>query len=157
MRWTAAITLALLALPVSAEASDEKSLLFIPEDSDFRFQDIGRGPNETKWPFTEAEGTLSCAWILGDRMVTYFPRSNVDCQCDDPQNPEIKVNDNESFPHLVISTDPFELVFMNIKHRKLFAPTASTEELIKRVAQVYAIGLKLCEQPQGTYLRRSEL
>jgi hypothetical protein len=160
MRWAAGVGLVLLVASAVGAASaqrDEKSLFFMPKDSDFRFQDVGQGPNETNWPFAEAEGTLSCAWILGARMVTYFPRSIVDCQCADPENPDEVAADNETLPHLSISTDPFELIFVNMAHRRLFAPTASTEELIKRVAPLYAIGLKLCDQPQGTYLRRSEL
>jgi hypothetical protein len=151
----AALIIATLLGATAPALADERSLFYVPEDTDFRFQDIDRRPNEEKWPFAEDSGTLSCAWVLGDRMVTYFPRSNVDCQCDDPENPE--AGESASLPYLSLSTDPIDLIVLNMAHRKQFAQTVPIEELIKRVAPYYAIGLKLCEQPQGTYLRRSEL
>jgi hypothetical protein len=129
----------------------ERDWFRMPQEEDFRFQQIARGPNETNWPFTEDSGLVSCAFVMGQPIVTFFPDSVVNCDCDEDTA-------EEGVPrHLTLSINPFDLVFLNIANRELLAPTSGVEELIERIAPYYVIGRRLCDQPRGSQLGPGEL
>lgn len=123
-------------------ASDEKSFFHLPGEGDFRFQTIAKAENEKDWPFAAAEGYLACVWSTGQRQV-YF----VDKQA-------LVVGDPRT---LAISSDPFQLAFINLGKGHLFAPNGGLEDLIRRVAPFVQLGQQLCDQPRGTEIGPGEL
>jgi hypothetical protein len=135
---------------------NERSFWHMPGEKDFRSQEVAKGPNETAWPFAEANGVITCSWVTGQRQVLWFPASSRGCDCDG----DGEVDDGSApdpAPVLYLSVNPFELVFLNITHRELFLPTKDIPELIARVAPYYTMGMRLCDQPLGTHLDVNEL
>ena len=49
----------------------EKDFFNLPDEYEFRMQQIARADHETEWPFSVDHGLLACVWGLGQRL-TYF-------------------------------------------------------------------------------------
>ncbi|MBE7185652.1 MAG: hypothetical protein INR68_14740 [Methylobacterium mesophilicum] len=135
-----------MALAASAPVmlADEKSFFHIPGVNDFRTQRITRaGAAEKNWPFTVAEGTLACAYVMG-RPVVYFVED---------QNEAAKAAPRT----VIVSVDPMDLSFGNMGAQDLVAEPGDLAELIPRMAPFAQAGARLCEQPPGAALDSGEL
>jgi hypothetical protein len=126
--------IALLAM--SLTLAGEKSFFHFPDGYEFRFQKISRADKEGGWAFSVDSGYLGCAWGMGQRITGF----NTDPSPDEPEKVRL----------LVLSPDPFQLVFSNIANADLFAPSNSVEERIKLVGPFTDMAQKLCNQPAGT-------
>jgi hypothetical protein len=142
-----ALILATLLVATAPVRADERSLFYMPNDSDFRHQSISKGPNEEKWPFAENSGQIACAWILGAQAVYFIPESEI----------EGPLAEDEDYRVLIVSTNPIEMMVSNAAQRDLLLPMPSLEDQIKRIAPYYALGLKLCDMQRGTHLGPAEL
>ena len=142
-----ALILATLLGATAPAIADERSLFHMPNDNDFRHQNIAKGPNEQKWPFAETSGQIACAWILGAQAVYFIPESEI----------EGEAAEDDNYRVLIVSTNVIEMMISNAAQRDLLLPMASLEEQIKRIAPYYALGLKLCDMQRGTVLGPAEL
>ncbi len=124
-----------LALVASAPVfvADEKSFFHMPGTEDFRTQTVSRTAGETEWPFTVDEGTLACAYVMGQRAVYFVEKTDT---------PEPRV--------VVLSTNPFDLALANLGRTELLTPRDDLATLVGRVAPFVQAGERLCEQPRGT-------
>lgn len=137
---TGAVAAMAIAAPLAV--SSEQGWFHIPGADDFRVQSIARTDNETDWPFAVDEGYLLCAWVLGQRVV-YFSTE-----------PE----DEDAEPRLiVVSSDPFDIMFAGIMDRALLAPYDDMKQLVERFAPFQRLGQKLCDQPRGSQIGPGEL
>ena len=143
----AALIFALLLSAAAPAIADERSLFYMPNDNDFRHQNISKAPNEEKWPFAETSGQIACAWILGAQAVYFIPLSEI----------EGIAAEDENYRVLIVSTNVIEMMISNAANRDLLLPMASLEEQIKRIAPYYTLGLKLCDMQRGTHLGPAEL
>ena len=143
----AALIFAALLGATAPAIADERSLFYMPNDNDFRHQNISKAPNEQKWPFAETSGQIACAWIMGAQAVYFIPQSEI----------EGVAADDDNYRVLIVSTNVIEMMISNAANRDLLLPMVSLEEQIKRIAPYYAIGLKLCDMQRGTYLGPAEL
>lgn len=124
---------------------NERGLFHFPTSEDaFRVQRIDRTDRERDWPFSVDSGYLMCVWLMGERTV-YF----VDRLRDDEEHELPRV--------VVVSTNPLDLVFVNMGAKDLFAPVDSIEQLIVRVAAFASLGRRLCDQPRGSDIGPGEL
>lgn len=135
---------ATLAVAAPLVLANERSLFHFPTTEDaFRLQRIERTGNEQEWPFSIASGYLMCAWLFGERVV-YFAAP--------PEEGE------EVFQRIVvISTNPLDLLVVNIGQNDLFAPVDGMEQLIPLVAPFERLGKRLCDQPRGSDIGPGEL
>ncbi len=140
-----AATMAAVAAPFIL--ADEQGLFHMPDASEVRLQRISRSGNEADWPFSIETGTLACMWSAGKRVVTFL--EEVEAPDDEHEAPPGR--------YVVVSVNPFDLVFLNIAYRDLYLPADTVETLIKRVAPFAALGERLCDQPQGTIIGPGEL
>ena len=131
-----------LAVATPFVLAGERSFFHIPSEEDFRLQPIERTDNEREWPFTVDKGYLSCVYVRGKPTVYFTITEDVD---------------EGAAGTVVVSTDPIELVFVNIGRQGVFAPTSGLAELIKKVAPFENLGRRLCEQPRGTVVGPGEL
>jgi hypothetical protein len=142
-----ALIVATLLGASSPAFADERSLFYMPNDNDFRHQNISKAPNEQKWPFAETSGQIACAWIMGAQAVYFIPQSEI----------EGVAAEDDDYRILIVSTNPIEMMISNAANRDLLLPMVSLEDQIKRIAPYYALGLKLCDMQRGTYLGPAEL
>jgi pyruvate dehydrogenase complex dehydrogenase (E1) component len=89
---------------------------------------------------------LACVWGLGQRL-TYFVEDLGEKAAEPGVDPRL----------LVLTTNPFDLVFVNMEHRDLFAPNQTIEQRIRLVAPFVTIAQKLCDQPPGSAIGPAEL
>ncbi|MGL4405175.1 MAG: hypothetical protein ACRCT6_05400 [Notoacmeibacter sp.] len=125
---------------------DERSLFYLPQDTDFRTQWIEKKPGEINWPFTEVAGCLTCAWLMGAPAVYFVP-----------DTPEYRDDEATDFPVLILSVNPLEILMSNADYAGQFVPMATIEEKIKRLAPFVAMGHALCNQPRGGQVGPAEL
>lgn len=118
-----------------------------PDLGDIRLQKISRSGNEVEWPFSIDTGTIACVWSAGKKVVTFL--EEVEAPDDEHEAPPGR--------YVIVSVNPFDLVFLNIANRDLFVPADTVETLIKRVAPFAALGERLCDQPRGTTIGPAEL
>jgi hypothetical protein len=130
-----------LATPTKADGVLE----FLDSDA-VRLQKIEKSPNENTWPFTVAEGYLTCQKGLGQRAV-FFVSVN---EGEEPGGDDIN-------GMVILSRDPFELTVGNIASRHLLRQMDSVEDLLKAVIPYYQLGKRLCDQPAGARLGPGEL
>lgn len=130
------------ALPFSLAAGDEQSLFHLPGEGDFRIQAVSRAESETDWPFAAAEGYLACTYVFGQRQVYFIDKGALD-----------PVKDRA----LSISSDPFQMAFVNLGRADGFAPNKGLEDLLRRVGPFVAAGQRLCDQPRGATIGPGEL
>ncbi|MEO4001665.1 hypothetical protein [Mesorhizobium sp. CAU 1732] len=129
--------------------SDERSLFYIPGPEDVRFQKISRTGNEKDWPFTVDDGTLSCVWSGGQKIVQF-----IETVPDDLDEHEVE----GYVPDMVfVSSNPFDITLLNIGSRHLIVQVDTVEELIERMAPFERLGRRLCDQPRGTDIGPGEL
>ena len=140
-----AATIAAVAAPFVL--ADEKGMLHVPDASEVRLQAISRSGNEAEWPFSVASGLLACVWSGGRRVVSFIEQ---------PEDPDDE-HDAPPGRHVIVSANPFELTFLNISSRELFLQADTVETLVKRVAPFEALGLRLCDQTQGSTIGPGEL
>ena len=135
---------AVLAAAAPLLLANERSLFHFPTAADaFRMQRIERTERELEWPFSINAGYLLCVWMLGERVV-YFA--------------EPPGEDEDEFHRVVvISSDPLDLVFVNIGQNDLFAPFDGIGQLVERGAPFVRLGNRLCDQPRGTEIGPAEL
>lgn len=126
--------------------ASEKDFFNLPDEYEFRIQKISRVDHEAKWPFSVDKGLLACVWGLGQRL-TYFVEDLGEAADDPDANPRI----------LILTINPFDLIFVNMQHRDLFAPDQTIEQRIEAVAPLVTVALRLCDQPPGTVVGPSEL
>lgn len=136
--------LALAPVPGIVAIADERSLFHIPSVEDVRQQRIARTDNEHDWPFAVDEAYLSCVYVMGEPTVymTWLPDGATDA---------------DEARTVVVSTDPLDLMIVNIGSNDLFAPFADAGELIRRLAPFESLGHRLCEQPRGSSIGPGEL
>ena len=138
--------LAAIAVAAPVMLAGEKGFFNLPDEYEVRVQKIARTDRESQWPFSIDHGLLACVWGLGQRL-TYFVEDLGE-----------KANDPGAAPRLLIlTTNPFDLVFMNMEHRELFAPGQTIEQRILQVAPFVTIALRLCDQPPGSAIGPAEL
>lgn len=125
-------------------ANDERGLFHFPGSEDaWRIQKIERTGNEREWPFSGASGYLMCVWIFGDKVV-YFA-----------EPPPREGNDFERV--VLVSTNPFDLMVVNIGKNDVFIPFGGMEQMIQGLAPFVNLGRRLCDQPRGTEIGPGEL
>jgi hypothetical protein len=138
--------LAAIAVAAPVMLAGEKDFFNLPDDYEVRVQKIARTDRESEWPFAIDHGLLACVWGLGQRL-TYFVEDLGEKATAPDADPRI----------LVLTTNPFDLVFVNMAHRELFAPDQTIEQRIRLVAPFVAIAQKLCDQPPGSAIGPAEL
>lgn len=123
----------------------ERGLFHVPSsEDDFRIQRIDRTGGEKDWPFSVDGGYLMCVWLMGERTVYFADRLREE---DEDETPRV----------VVVSTNPFDLAFVNIGANDLFRPVDGLEQLIVRVAPYASLGRRLCDQPRGSDIGPGEL
>jgi len=138
--------LAAIVLAAPVVLAGEKDFFNLPDEYEVRFQKVARADRETEWPFAIDHGLLACVWGLGQRL-TYFVEDLGE-----------KATEPDAAPRfLILTTNPFDLVFTNMEHRDLFAPGQTIEQRIQQVAPFVTIALKLCDQPPGSAIGPAEL
>lgn len=138
--------LAAIAVATPLVLAGEKDFFNLPDEYEVRTQKIWRADREQDWPFAIDHGLLACVWGLGQRL-TYFVEDLGEAAADADANPRI----------LVLTTNPFDLIFINMADRDLFASGQSIEKRIELVAPFVTIALKLCDQPPGSNIGPAEL
>lgn len=138
------MTMSAVSLAVAAPfvLAGERSYFHLPSEEDFRIQSIERADNEREWPFTAEKGYLSCVYVTGKPTVYFTVTKDVD---------------DGAAGTVVVSTDPIQLVFVNIGRQGVYAPISDLAELIRKVAPFESLGRRLCDQPRGTVVRPGEL
>jgi len=134
--------LAAIAVAVPMVLAGEKDFFNLPDDYEVRVQKVSRADHETNWPFSVDHGALACVWGLGQRL-TYFVEDLVETDA----KPRV----------LVLTTNPFDLVFTNMAFRDLFAADQTIEQRIDAVAPLVTVALRLCDQPPGAVIGPAEL
>ncbi|MEO3384754.1 hypothetical protein [Mesorhizobium sp. CAU 1741] len=135
------------ALAVSAPMmlANEQGMFHFPTTEDaWRLQRIQRTDNEREWPFAAGAGYLMCVWILGERVV-YF--------AEPPQDADAK----EFNRVVVVSTNPLDLMMVNLGKNDVFAPFEGVEQLVLRLGPFVDLGRRLCSQPRGSEIGPGEL
>jgi len=126
-------------------ASDERGMFRFPKSEDVRLQTVMRSDNERDWPFSIDSGYLACVWSAGQKVVMFMEKlSRTEVEQRDPAV-------------VLVSTNPFDLTLLNIPNRHLIARMDSVEELIRRMAPFYDLGVRLCDQPRGAEIGPGEL
>ena len=138
--------LAAIAVAAPLVLAGEKDFFNLPDEYEFRTQQIWRADNETDWPFSVDRGLLACVWGLGQRL-TYFIEDLGDEAMADDANPRL----------LILTVNPFDLIFTNLASQSLFTPSQTIEQRIQQVAPFVTIALKLCDQPPGSNIGPAEL
>ena len=136
-----------MAVAMPLVLAGEQGLFHIPKPGEVRFQAISREDHETDWPFSVDDGTLTCVWSAGQRVVMFFEDRPKDLDQDKPFQPR----------GVIVTTDPMQLTVGNMANRALFKPSASVEERMRLVAPYAALGRRLCDQPAGARVGHGEL
>lgn len=133
-----------LAVMTPLLMANERSLFHFPTTEDaFRLQKIVRSDHEQEWPFAVATGYLACVWLMGDRTVYFTEEPTADVS-GDPRT-------------VIVSTNPFDLAFVNLGANDLFAPFDGLQQLVVRLGPFVSLGRRLCDQPRGTEIGPGEL
>ncbi|MGE0284542.1 MAG: hypothetical protein AB7P20_28570 [Rhizobiaceae bacterium] len=138
--------LAAIVVAVPVMLAGDKDFFNLPDDYEVRVQKVARADHETNWPFSVDHGLLACVWGLGQRL-TYFVEDLGEAADEPDANPRI----------LVLTTNPFDLVFTNMAFRDLFVPNQTIEQRIGAVAPLVTVALRLCDQPPGSVIGPAEL
>lgn len=133
---------ATVLLAMSVTLASERDFFHIPDQYEFRLQQIARTDRETAWAFSVERGYLLCVWGMGQRL-TYFSTER------DEDDTPVRL--------LVLTSNPFDLVFANLATADLFVPTGSIEERIRLVGPFTDMAQRLCDQPAGSQVRGGEL
>ncbi|MBZ9677462.1 hypothetical protein [Mesorhizobium sp. ES1-1] len=128
-------------------AAGEQGMFHLPSPEEVRVQPIARAGNEVAWPFSVDEGTLSCVWSAGQKIVMFFEGRPKELKPDDAFEPRA----------VFVTTDPMQLTLGNMANRSLFRDAATVEERLRLVAPFVTLGQKLCDQPAGARVGHGEL
>jgi hypothetical protein len=104
-------------------------------DSGFPSMELARGDTQHEWAFSVDEGTLTCVDFGGQYNV--FFAEPWPARASQPVFPMVLPRS------VVVSTNPIAL-FASYEDRALYAPYATLEELLRRLAPFEAMGQKLC-------------
>ncbi|RWE37832.1 MAG: hypothetical protein EOS78_14830 [Mesorhizobium sp.] len=139
--------MAQMAVAMPLMLAGEQGMFHFPTAAEVRLQPIARAGNEAGWPFSDDEGTLTCVWSGGQKVVMFFEG-----------RPHGLDEDEDFEPRgVIVTTDPLQLTLGNMANRDLFRAAASVEERLRLVAPFMAMGQKLCDQPAGARVGHGEL
>ncbi|TGQ92394.1 hypothetical protein EN851_12475 [Mesorhizobium sp. M8A.F.Ca.ET.208.01.1.1] len=139
--------MAQMAVAMPLMLAGEQGMFHFPTVAEVRLQPIARAGNEAGWPFSVDEGTLTCVWSGGQKVVMFF----------EGRPPELDEDEDFTPRGVIVTTDPLQLTLGNMANRDLFRAAASVEERLRLVAPFMAMGQKLCDQPAGARVGHDEL